>query len=379
MWPRIVALVIGVTFLAGLLVYSQLIHEPTRVSGFIEADDVRVGSRLGGRVAQVLVEEGQPVARGALLFELEPYDLQERLAQATAEHAARRAEYERLTTGFREEEKLQAKARVDQLSARLQELQNGPREQEIAAAQARLRLANAELELAQVQNKRVEALAKESAASRDELDTAVTRLRVALENQQVREQELAVLLEGTRAEEIEAAQAQLEEARQAWLLTTNGYRPEQIAEAQAAEQAAAAAVEVIREQLKELKVIAPVDGLVESIDLEPGDLVAPGAPVATLIDRSTLWVRAYVPENFLNIRVDQPVSISVDSFAGERFKGHISFIARQAEFTPGNVQTPEERSKQVFRIKATLDEGLDRLRPGMIADVWLEAPANKGS
>ena len=89
------------------------------------------------------------------------------------------------------------------------------------------------------------------------------------------------------------------------------------------------------------------------------------------MDTSHLWVRAYLPENHLDVQVDQKVKVGVDSFPDRRFNGHISFVARQAEFTPGNVQTPEERSKQVFRIKVTLDEALDELRPGMTADVYL--------
>jgi multidrug resistance efflux pump len=95
------------------------------------------------------------------------------------------------------------------------------------------------------------------------------------------------------------------------------------------------------------------------------------------MDTSELWVRAYLPENHLDVQVGQKVAVSVDSFPGRRFDAHISYVARQAEFTPGNVQTPEERSKQVFRIKVTLDSGLQELRPGMAADVWLEEPPGK--
>ena len=90
------------------------------------------------------------------------------------------------------------------------------------------------------------------------------------------------------------------------------------------------------------------------------------------MDGERLWVRAYVPENHLNIQMGHKVWVTVDSFPQRRFAGHVSFVSRQAEFTPGNVQTPEERSKQVFRIKVLLDEGTNVLRPGMAADVWLE-------
>jgi multidrug resistance efflux pump len=122
-----------------------------------------------------------------------------------------------------------------------------------------------------------------------------------------------------------------------------------------------------------LRIAAPVDGVVEAVDLQPGDLVSANAPVLSLMDLRELWVRAYVPEDALNVQVGQDVVVTVDSYPDRSFSGKISFVARQAEFTPGNVQTPEERSQQVFRIKVALTEGLDELRPGMAADVWLEA------
>ena len=183
---------------------------------------------------------------------------------------------------------------------------------------------------------------------------------------------LAKLENGTRPEELAEARSQLEEARQIWLLRQNGSRVEEIAESEAAVESAKAAVRAIQRQVDELSVKAPVDGAVEAIDLRPGDLVGANAPVISVMDLSQLWVRAYVPENRLSIKVGDPVEVTVDSFPGERFAARITFASRQAEFTPGNVQTPEERSKQVFRIKVTLDSGRDRLRPGMAADVWLK-------
>jgi multidrug resistance efflux pump len=218
----------------------------------------------------------------------------------------------------------------------------------------------------------LERLVPRNAATQEELDEAVTALRVARATLEVRQQELALLREGTRPEQIEAARAQLEEANQQWLLRKNGFRAEEIAQAKAAVDSAQAAREAIDQQLAELNVVAPLAAVVEAVDLRPGDMISPNAPVLSLMDTSRLWVRAYVPENELDLAIDQPVWVTVDSYPNARFRGHISFIARQAEFTPSNVQTPEERSKQVFRIHVTLDEGLDRLRPGMSADVWLE-------
>jgi multidrug resistance efflux pump len=372
MWNRAIVLVLLAASAAALLVYSQFQRGPFKVSGFIEAYEIRIGSRVGGRVQNVYVEEGSNVKQGDTLVALEPYDLNERRSQAEAELAARKAEHEKLAKGFRSEEIDEAKAAYDRLAARLAELEHGPREQEIAAAEARVRLAEAELVLAQENLDRFERLVPRGAATKEELDEAVSALRVARATLDVRQQELELLREGTRAEQIAAAGAQLEEANQAWLLRKNGYRPEEIAQAKAAVDSAQAALQAVNQQLAELNVLAPLDAVVEAVDLRPGDMISPNAPVLSLMDASRLWVRAYVPENHLDLAIEQPVLVTVDSYPSDRFRGHISFIARQAEFTPSNVQTPEERSKQVFRIHVTLDEGLDRLRPGMSADVWLE-------
>jgi multidrug resistance efflux pump len=213
---------------------------------------------------------------------------------------------------------------------------------------------------------------QQGAASIDELDEATNALRSAQADQDVRRQDLDLLREGTRPEDIALAEAELAEAEQQYALHRAGSRPEDVALAKALVGAAEAGLAAIEQQMDELIVTAPVAGVVEAIELEPGDLVAAGAPVTSLLDLSALRARAYVPENRLDLKIGQAVSVTVDSFPGRRFAARITFVARQAEFTPGNVQTPEERSKQVFRIEATLDEGLDVLRAGMAADVWLE-------
>jgi multidrug resistance efflux pump len=313
----IVALVL---VLLAALYYSQRRRGPLQVSGFIESDEIRVGSRVGGRVAKVPAVEGQAVHRGDLLVELEPYDLQHRKTEAQAQLASRQAEYEKLKAG--------------------------PRKQEIAAAEARLNQAIASEKLAEQTLARVKANYERNAASRDEFDTAVDQLSVAQSATIVRRQELDQLKEGSRVEDI--------------------------AEAKAAVEAAEAMLRVIDDQIAELTIESPVNGTVEAVDLQAGDLVAANAPVLSLMDTSRLWVRAYVPENRMNLQVNQLVRVRADSFPKREFKAHVSFISRQAEFTPGNVQTPEERSKQVFRIKVDLDDGLDVLRPGMSADVILD-------
>jgi HlyD family secretion protein len=355
-----------------LLIWAQQRQVPFFVSGFIESHQIRVGSRVGGRVHQVHVVEGQRVIKGDALVELEPYDLNERLAEARAAQAAQEAKLARLRAGPRQEEIEQARAARDQAQAALDKAVAGPRPLEIAIQAAKVAETSAQLVKAQQDFDRVKRLADQGQASDEEMNEVTRALGVAQGEHDAAQSQLDLLKEGTRAEEIAEARAKLAQAGQVLAELEAGSRPEDIAEAEALAESARAAAAVIQQQMTELTVVAPLDCLVEAVDLRPGDLISPNAPVISLTDLSELWVRAYLPENRLGVQLDQKVSVRVDSFPERRFAGHISFIARDAEFTPSNIQTPEERSKQVFRIKVLLDEGRDVLRAGMSADVFVE-------
>lgn len=372
MIPRLFIISIIVVALVGLILYSQMRPEPQHVSGVIEADEIRVGSRIGGRVAKVHVEEGQEVALGAPLIEVEPFDLLEREQEAAHQLASREADYQRLITGLRNEEVAQAKARFDQLAAKLALLAAGPRKQEIEAANARVGAAQSELKLAETVYKRHAELVQNNALSRAEFDRTSESLEAARAMLVVRRKELELLELGSRDEEIAAARAAVEEASQAWRMAAKGFRREEVEAARAARDAAQATLNAILEQKKELQIRSPIDGVVDSLELQPGDMIAAGAPTLSIVDHRELWVRAYVPQNRVGLRVGQRLRVAVDSFPDRNFTGRISYISRQAEFTPSNVQTPEERAKQVFRIKVVIEDGLDVLRPGLTADVSLQ-------
>lgn len=372
MLTRVIAIVVVATVLAGALLFSQHRHVPLKVSGFIEADEIRVGSRVGGRILRVAVTEGQTVNPGDLLIELDPYDLLQRRAEAAGQMAAKQAAYDLVRAGYRAEQIAEAKANRDGLAATVEKLRAGPRPQEIAEASALLDQSKAAQELAQITFDRIKPAFDRGAASNAEMDTAAQNLTGSKATVAAREQRLSLLNAGTRKEEIAEAEAKLAQAEANFSMMQSGYRKEEIEQARANFDAAAASLQAIDKQLTELKVLAPVKGTIEAVDLRPGDLVAPNAPVLSIMDTSNLWVRAYVPENRMNVQIDRKLPVTVDSYPGRTFSGHVSYISRQAEFTPGNIQTPEERSKQVFRMKVTLDEGLDVLRPGMSADVGLE-------
>lgn len=370
MMKRLLLLTTLAIIAVAALALSQRRGGPPTVSGIIEAHDIRLGSRVGGRVKEVRVEEGQVVAPGEVLVVLEPYDLFEHRAAAQAELAAAQARLERLQAGFRAEEKEQARATRDRFKAVLEKLRAGPRELEKQQLRDKLTAAKADLAKAEFDYQKIRKLDAEGKAALDELIEKTRALDVAKAHAAQADDELKLAEEGTRKEDIAEAEAQLAGAEAALQLAQNGARPEDVAEAGANVAAAAANSAAIERQIAELQITAPSAGSVEAIELRPGDLIPANAPIVTLLDTSMLWVRAYIPER-TRLAVGSELDVHVDALGERTLKGRVSFIAREAEFTPSNVQTPEERSKQVFRIKVELRDEKHELRPGMSADVIL--------
>ena len=321
MTKRFVLLIIGILILTALLLSSQLRKEPLRVSGILEADEIRLGSRVGGRVAKVHVQEGDSVRTGDALVELEPYDLLHRETEAAARVAEFQAELDRLEFGYRKEEIAQAKAKVDHWQARLDSLdpEQGPRKKEIEAAEARLQVALAQKELAEQAFERKRGLHAQNATSDAELEKATEDLKVATNQFVVRDRELQLLVQGTEFD-LQQARAQLREAESAWELMNNGFRKEDVQKAKAALETAQAELAAVRAQRDELIIRAPSEATVEAIELQPGDMVAAGAPVLSLVDRGHLWVRAYVP-GALDVQVDQRVYVVIDGQVWHRETG----------------------------------------------------------
>lgn len=356
-----------------ILAWSQRRTGPITVSGYIEAHDVRLGSRVGGRVEEVLADEGRTVKTGDVLLRFEAYDLKERLAEAQASKAAQAATLERLMAGFRKEEKDQARAMRDRYQAVLDKLQAGTRPTEMLIAKDKVALAEAEAKKAEYDIERVRKLFQETRATEDELAEETRASESAQARLSVARDEFKLAEEGPRKEDIAEASALLANAAATLAMMEAGSRKEEIAEAQAMLAAATSRVAAIERQIAELEVRSPCDGVIDALSIRPGDMVGPGGPVLTMLDNSTLWVRTYVPQNRVGIQVGQKLPIRVDAFPGRMFDGRVTFVARDAEFTPTNAQTPEERSKQVFRVKVEIEGGRDVLRAGMAADVVLES------
>ncbi len=342
------------------------------LSGTIEADEIHIGSKVAGRISAVLVKEGQEVKKDEPLIRFESYDLDARRADAVAAVAEAEANFEKARNGSRPEEIAQAKARAEAALSNLELARNGPRKQEIDAARAEFDAANADYEVARATLARVERLTREGVQSRQDYDNAKAAFDRAGGLREAARQRLNLLLAGTRNEEIQRAEREYREAAANLQLVQRGSRKEDIEAARAQLERARAALQQIETQRGELEVKSPADAFVEVFQVRPGDLINPNSPVATLVEINRLWVRVYVPEPELgHVQLSKEVSVNVDTFKGESFKGTIEHISSRGEFTPRNVQTRDERTHQVFAVRVRVDNSTHKLRAGMAADVGI--------
>jgi multidrug resistance efflux pump len=355
---------------AAYLGYTRyLAHQPFEWAGTLEARAVTVGSRTGGRIKAVLAKEGDLVQAGQPLLVLEAGDLdaQHAIAQAQLEQA--RAMLDKLQKGARPEEIAQAKARAAQATAAFAETRHGSRVEEIAAGEARVAQAQAAVDEAQLEADRAHRLYASQAIPKAEADRADTQVKTANAQRDALQKVLEQLRAGARVEEKAQAAARADEAQAAAKLVLAGARVEDLRAAQATVDAAKARLDQLEVMLGELTVRSPAVARVEALELRPGDILAPNAPAATLLEDGQLYVRMYVPETEVGrVHVGDEVPISVDSFE-RTFKGKVEHINDRGEYSPRNLQTVDERADQVFAVRIGLIEGKDQLRAGMAATI----------
>ena len=227
-------------------------------------------------------------------------------------------------------------ARRDYNAAVLEELEHGPRPAEIDAAKHDWESLAAQLEFAKAEAVRAEDLFAKKVNSASDLEDATSRAHALEQSTDAAKRRYDLLAEGTRPERITQARAQVAE---------------------------------MDAQLREMRIVAPGDSELEVLSVKVGDVLAANREVATLLYTQHLWVRVYVPEAWLGlIQLGQTVSLRTDS-SREEFSGTIEQVNRAAEFTPRNVQTVEDRVRQVFGVKIRLPSDTGKLRAGMSVDV----------
>jgi HlyD family secretion protein len=363
MRKRIVIIVLVLAaVLAGVAYSSGWFNRDSSLqgSGTVEARDIRVGSKVGGRIDKVLVREGDSVKAGQVLITFDDKELQAALDQskAAAEKAAR---------GYRPEEIAEAKAAFAEARAEYEQRKNGYRREDIAAAQADLDRAKADAARAKLDYDRYEALSQKDLVSKQQRDTSEAAWRMADAAQSNAQHKLDELHQGYRPEEIAASQARYEQAEATYSKFARGNRREDV-------DLAKASFSYDEARFREREVVAPSDASVEVLDVRPGDLIAPNTPVATLLERDQIYIRIYIPETEIgHVTLGQKAEVRVDSFSKTVFDGVVEQINQQAEFLPRNVQTREERVHQVFGVKVRIDDPSNRVRAGMAADVKLKA------
>ena len=319
---RIVVLFMIAVIIAGILFYlftrekgegDQFI----KISGNIEATEADVGFKISGRIINRYVEEGDWVEKGKVLARLDDEDLRNRLELARATLVSARARLDKLLAGSRPEEIREAEAAVNQAKFDLDNKQN--------------------------QYERMKALYERRVIPKETYDNTETALKVA--------------------------KAALERANQNYLLVKEGPRKEDIDDARAQVEQAKASLKLTETQLSYTAVYSPFTGVVLVKSGEVGEVVNPGTPVLTLADIDNVWLKAYIPETDLGkVKWGQEVIVTTDLRPQKEYRGKISFISSQAEFTPKSIQTEKERVTLVYRIKVDIPNPNRELKPGMPAD-----------
>jgi multidrug resistance efflux pump len=244
----------------------------------------------------------------------------------------------------------------------------GARPEEVAAAEARLSVQEVAVEKAKLNADRVHVLDQTGATARMEVDNADMELKGAVALRDALSHQLDQLKNGSRRTEVAQARAREMEQAASSRLVAAGSRTEDLKAAQAQVDGAQGRVDQILVMLDELTVRAPLAARVEALDLRPGDILAPNATAAVLLEEKQLFVRIYVPETRLGqVKIGQIVPVSVDSFPNKTFQGVVEHINGVGEYSPRNLQTADERADQVFATRVGLLRGAGELRAGMAA------------
>ena len=373
---------------------------PLTASGTIQADEIRIASELGGRIVQIDIKKGDQVRVGDVLVRLDDAQLLDKLGEAQAAVAAAKADLAVVRAGARVEEIAAAQAALSLAQAQrdgdytawqnaLTAL-NNPQEidAQIIEAQTQVDLAEQGAILAQAQLEREKLLRDQTSkgSTRREIadlqvlaaEKALAGAQADLETAQtlldwlrlIRSKPLGLIAQANAAQgQYQVSEGGVAVARASLDDLLAGATPEEVAVAEQAVVLAQAQASVLEANREKFVIVSPVDGVVLNQVLNTGELAAPAATILTLSDLSQVTLSVYVPENRIGqVRLGQTVQVTVDSFPGQTFTGHVLRIGDQPEFTPRNVATQEERLNTFYAVEIALENEQGLLKPGMPAD-----------
>lgn len=363
--------VVGATTF-GIFWYYSDGNSTLHLYGTVEVQEVRLGSKIAGRVKEVLVRENDIVEPNQLLVRFETPELEIKRDQARQQLLEAELLQKKAQNGNRPQEIAEALAQVQSAEAQLLRLKNGFREEEKRKAKYDLELAQADLKLAEDEHQRVVRLRGTTAFVPSQLDSAIAARDRAHARVNAAQAQVDLMKAGSRVEDIAEAEAEVERARQHHALLQAGTRYEDLELASTRVQEARAALEAVEADLREAQVKAPGKCLVEVVGVRKGDVVPPNQPVIRVLRADDLWVKVFVPSTELGkVRLGQKVQVYSDAYPDRAFEGTVFHIASISEFTPRNVQSANERRHQVFAVKVRVDDSEGVFKSGMAAQVRL--------
>lgn len=358
--------------------------EPLRVSGRIEGYETDIGAKVAGRIEAVAVREGDQVRKGQVIVQLDDEQIEAQLKGATA----------RLVSTQQQE--LQARLQINLLETQIQEqalnleqAQGDAKgrifqaESSVAAsaaqfnqAEAQLQQAKSELKLAQTNRDRFAKLVADGAVTQQQFDQAQTTFETAqstVRSRQASVDSFRKLVDSAQGQLVQAQTTALNPSirntQMAGLRTQLAQTRLKLAAAQAEVVNAKAAQQETQTKIADLNIISPIDGVVTTRSVEPGVVVTTGKTLLTVINPNTVYLRGYIPEGDIGkVRVGQQAKVFLDSAPDKPLSARISAIDTQASFTPENIYFREDRVKQVFGVKISLDNPDGFAKPGMPAD-----------
>ncbi|HEX3745780.1 MAG TPA: efflux RND transporter periplasmic adaptor subunit [Bryobacteraceae bacterium] len=368
---------------AGVYTYRGANRSPENrivVSGNIELTEVNIAFKTAGKLIERTVDEGDSVKKGQVIARLDRDQLTAQREREVAGLESAESQLAQARTSLEWQKDTlagdieQRNADLASNEARLAELKNGARPQEKLDAQAAVEAAQSEVERSQKDWERAQVLHKDDDISTAQFDQYRSRWETSTAALNSAKERQNLVLAGPRIEQIDAQQAQVERVRGALKMaqanTLEMKRREQELTTRQAEIARSrASIALIDSQLADTIAASPVDGVVLVKSADPGEVLSAGTTVVTIGDIEHPWLRGYVDESDLGrVKLGSKVRVTTDSYKGKVYDGHVSFISSEAEFTPKQIQTQQERVKLVYRIKIDLDNSSHELKSNMPAD-----------
>jgi HlyD family secretion protein len=381
--PIVIILIVVAVVVAGFYIYRGANKTPDNrivVSGNIELTEVNIAFKTAGRLIERTVDEGDTVKKGQVIARLDRDQLVAQRDREVAGLQSAESQLAQAQTSLQWEKDTlaadieQRTADVASNVARLAELKNGARPQEKLDAQAAVDSAQSEVERSRKDWDRAQVLHRDDDISTAQFDQYRNRWETAVAALNSSKERQALVLAGPRVEVINAQVGQLERMRGALKMAQANSlemkRREQELTTRAAEIARSrASIALIDSQLADTIAASPVDGVVLVKSADPGEVLSAGTTVVTIGDIEHPWLRGYVDETDLGkVKLGSKVKVTTDSYKGKVYDGRVSFISSEAEFTPKQIQTQQERVKLVYRIKIDLDNSSRELKSNMPAD-----------